>query len=290
LTEEKQIRLGLHQISGFSQADAAKIVAARAAGGAFTSVEDLRRRARLTPSAIERLADADAFRSIGLDRRRALWEARALSPEEAPLFASLSDFGPEADPHLPEMPLAEHVAHDYAHLKLSLKAHPMQFFRPFFATRRAVSFDQLEMIPNNRRVELAGLVLVRQRPGSAKGVIFMTLEDETGPANVIVWPDAFERFRKIVLTARLIGVAGKLQKQGKVIHVIAERLFDWSSMLGDMIADRAPGQAPFGDAGLARADEVRAGISVESRAITAEREANRRARADVLMPKSRDFH
>jgi error-prone DNA polymerase len=284
------VRLGLHQISGFSEADAAKIIAAREAGGAFISVEDVRKRARLTPAAIERLADADAFRSLHLDRRRALWEARALSADDAPLFARLSDFGPESDPHLPDMPLREHVAHDYAHLKLSLKAHPMQFFRTGFAQRRAVTFDQLERIENGRRVELAGLVLVRQRPGSAKGVIFMTLEDETAPANVIVWTDTFERFRKTVLTARLIGVSGKLQKQGKVIHVIADRLVDWTHLLQRLISDRVDSDVDFGLAGLAHADEVRGGICVESRAITATRQAERRARSAVILPKSRDFH
>jgi error-prone DNA polymerase len=228
-------------------------MAARAAGGPFTSMADLRRRARLSPACLERLAHADALRSMGADRRRALWDAKAQQAEDAPLFRALSDFGPEEDPHLPEMPLCEHVAHDYARMKLSLKAHPMTFFRAFFAARGCVASEALSHAANGRRLEIAGLVLVRQRPGSAKGVIFMTLEDEAGVANVIVWAKAFERFRPVVLGGRLISVFGKLQREGKVIHVIAERIVDFSHKLADL----SEGAADLSTAGLARADEAR---------------------------------
>ena len=279
------VRLGLRQITGFSEADAAKIMAARDAGGAFTSLEDLRRRARLTPATLEKLAHADAFRSLQIDRRRALWEAKAQCTEDTPLFQTLSDFGPEEDPHLPVMPLSEHVAHDYARVKLSLKAHPMAFFREFFARRGGVRSDALAAAPNGRRLEIAGLVLVRQRPGTAKGVIFMTLEDEAGAANVIVWPQAFERFRPVVLGGRLVSVFGKLQREGRVIHIIADRIEDYSFKLADL----SDGQANMLEAGLARADEARnpredprQGALTKARMV--------QARATKILPPSRDFH
>jgi error-prone DNA polymerase len=284
--EGEAVRLGLRQISGFSEADAAKIVAARAAGGRFASVEEVRRRARLSPAALERLAHADAFRSLGADRRRALWEAKALRGEDAPLFQALSDFGPEVDPALPEMPLCEHVAHDYARLKLSLKAHPMAFLRAGLAGPRARRAADLPDVASGAWISLSGLVLVRQRPGSAKGVIFMTLEDETGAANAIVWPAAFARHRRIVLTGRLLEVQGRLQKQGKVIHLIAERLIDHTGLLARL----TDGDVDFGEAGMARADEVRSGITTEARALSEVRRAALSHRAQKILPNSRDFH
>jgi len=280
------VRLGLHQITGFSQADAAKIMAARLAGGAFASLEDLRRRARLSPAALERLAHADAFGSIGMDRREALWAARALKPDDTPLFASISEFGPEEDPHLPAMALCEHVAHDYARLKLSLKAHPMAFFRADFDARRTLPAAALAQARTDRRTEVAGLVLVRQRPGTASGVIFMTLEDETGAMNVIVWPKLFERYRRVVLGARLLAVQGKVQREGRVIHVIADRLTDFTHRLAEL----TDGDAMIGDHGMARADEVRAGISTDQRAVSEVRARLKAARAAQILPPSRDFH
>ena len=279
------VRLGLRQITGFSEADAAKIMAAREAGGAFRSVEDLRRRARLTPATLERLAHADAFRSIGVDRRRALWDAKAQCADDAPLFRAISDFGPEEDPHLPVMALAEHVAHDYARLKLSLKAHPMAFFRDRFKAKGAVRSDALASAPNGRRLTIPGLVLVRQRPGSAKGVIFMTLEDEAGGANVIVWPKAFERYRPVVLQGRLISVFGKLQREGAVIHVIADHIEDHSHLLADL----SDGVADMATAGLARADEARSARE-DPRSTALDKASRIKARAAKILPPSRDFH
>ncbi len=287
-TEKKKslpVRLGLRQIAGFSEADAAKIVAARQAGGRFRSVEDLRRRARLFPAALERLAHADAFRSLGLDRRRALWDAKAQRADDTPLFQSMSDFGPEEDPHLPVMALAEHVAHDYARLKLSLKGHPMTFLREGFTAQGAVRSDALALTPNGRRVSVCGLVLVRQRPGSAKGVIFMTLEDEAGVANVIVWPKAFERYRPVVLQGRLISVFGKLQREGAVAHVIADRLEDHSHRLAHL----SDGEADLSAAGLARADEARS-PRADPRCLALDKAARVSARVDKILPPSRDFH
>jgi error-prone DNA polymerase len=284
--EPPAVRLGLRQIIGFSEADAAKIMAARADGGPFESVEDLRRRARLHPRALELLAEADAFRSLGADRRRALWEAKAFRAEDAPLFAQLSDFGPEEDPHLPVMPLAEHVAHDYARVKLSLKAHPMAFLREACGARGAIRSDALSTAPNGKRLTVAGVVLLRQRPGSAKGVIFMTLEDEAGAANIIVWPKTFERFRKEVLTGRMLIVSGKLQREGLVIHLIADRIVDATAMLGELTA----GEFVLEEVGMARADEGRTGVTTEQRLLGRQREEDRRARAEAILPRSRDFH
>jgi len=282
----RPVRLGLRLIKGFSEADAARLMAAREAGGPFRSLEDLRRRARLSPAALEKLAHADAFRSLGVDRRRALWEAHALKGEDVPLFQSLSDFGPEADPALPEMPLCEHVVHDYARLQLSLKAHPLAFLRAAFAARGVVRAVDLERLPGGKRLEVAGLVLVRQRPGSASGVIFITLEDETGTANLIVWPKVFERFRKVVLGARLLRARGRLQKEGRVIHLVCEELIEESHQLAAL----TQGEVSLTQEGLARADEVRGGVCIESRAIGQQRRDARAARLAKILPKSRDFH
>jgi error-prone DNA polymerase len=284
-TTSLPVRLGLRQITGFSESDAAKIMAAREAGGPFRSVEDLRRRARLAPSALERLAHADAFRSLGLDRRRALWDAKAQSADDAPLFRVISDFGPEEDPHLPVMALAEHVAHDYARLKLSLKAHPMAFFRDHFKAHGAVRSEALTQAPNGRRLTIPGLVLVRQRPGSAKGVIFMTLEDEAGVANVIVWPRAFDRYRPAVLQGRLISVFGKLQREGAVIHVIADHIEDHTHLLAHL----SDGAADLSTAGLARADEARSPRD-DPRRTALDKAEILKARAAKIVPPSRDFH
>ena len=179
----------------------------------FTSVRDLWLRSGISRAGLERLAEADAFRSIGLDRRAALWEVRALDPlsaaERLPLFAAAGDSADarlqlEEPVALPLMPPGEHVVSDYRSLSLSLKAHPVSFLRRELAARKIVETERLAEMASGRRVSVAGLVLVRQRPGTASGVIFATLEDETGIANVIVWPKIFERFRAIVLGARLL--------------------------------------------------------------------------------------
>ena len=282
----KALRLGLRLLKGFREADGAKIMAARLAGGAFLSLEDVRRRARLFPASLERLAHADAFGSMAMDRRRALWEASALQAQELPLFASFSDFGPEIDPALPEMPLCEHVAHDYAHLQLSLKAHPLQFFREKLAARRAVSAQALAGLADGRWVEVAGLVLVRQRPGSARGVVFVTLEDETGAANVIIWPDVAERFRRQMMSARLLAVRGRLQKQDGVIHVIAQTLEDLTPWLVDLTQSEAVWKR---DA-FAPGDEMRAGTGGGARAQRARRAKAIQARIEAIAPKSREVH
>jgi DNA polymerase III alpha subunit len=205
------VRLGLRQIKGFREADAQLLMQARRDG--YTSVRDLWLRSGISRAGMERLAEADAFRSIGLDRRAALWEVRALDPlsaaERLPLFAAAgdsTDLQEEPQMALPVMPLGEHVVSDYRSISLSLKAHPVTFLREKLSAQGIVATEKLAEMQSGRRVSVAGLVLVRQRPGTASGVIFATLEDETGVANIIVWPKIFERFRPIVLGARLLRV------------------------------------------------------------------------------------
>jgi error-prone DNA polymerase len=201
-------------------------------------MNDLHRRSRIGIGALTRLAAADAFGSLGLSRRAAAWAIRALRETALPLFEA-ADTG--AGPSALEMPepafalkparAGREVVDDYAALGFSLKAHPVVFLRESLDRRGVLRAMDLARVKDGRRVRIAGLVLVRQRPGSAKGVMFITLEDETGAANLIVWPSLLERFRRVVFTAGMMGVAGRLQREGEVIHVIAERLVDLSAAL-----------------------------------------------------------
>jgi error-prone DNA polymerase len=247
------VRLGLRQIVGAREEDMRRLVERRGQG--YDSVRDLWLRSGLSSAALERLADADAFRSLGLDRRQALWAVRGLDrvgdQDDLPLFASRPARETEPDARLPSMPLGAHVVEDYRRLSLSLKAHPTSFMRARLSARGILRSEALAKVRNGERVTVAGLVLVRQRPGTAKGVIFMTLEDETGIANIIVWPKAFERLRAIVLGARFIAVTGKLQSESGVIHVVAERMNDLTPMLGLL------SEAGHTVGALARADEVK---------------------------------
>jgi error-prone DNA polymerase len=247
------LRLGFRQISGCSEADGRQIESVRGAG--FDSVRDFWLRTGLKPSAIERLAAADAFRSLGLDRRDALWAVRALQrsgdKDDLPLLKRVKMPELEPDAGLPPMLLGEQVVEDYRRLHLSLKAHPVAFLRADLARRGILRHEELPAIPSGRRVKVGGLVLVRQRPGTAAGVIFMTLEDETAIANTIVWPKIFETFRPVVLGARLISVTGKLQSESGVIHVVAERLEDLTALLRRLSQDHGCVES------LARADAVK---------------------------------
>jgi error-prone DNA polymerase len=247
------VRLGLRQIVGVKEKDMLRLVERRGQG--YDSVRDLWLRSDLSSAVLEKLADADAFRSLGLDRRQALWAVRGLDrvgdQDDLPLFASRPERDTEPDARLPPMPLGAHVVEDYRRLSLSLKAHPASFMRARLSARGSLRAEALRSVKNGARVTVAGLVLVRQRPGTARGVIFMTLEDETGVANIIVWPKIFERLRAIVLGARFVAVTGKLQSEQGVIHVVAERMADLTPMLG-LLSET--GQTI--DA-LAHADEVR---------------------------------
>ena len=285
------LRLGFRQISGFSQDDGETIERTRGAG--FDSIRDLWLRTRLQPAALERLAEADAFRSLGLDRRDALWAVRALrrtgDKDDLPLFARAAMPQQEPDVALPPMRLGEHVVEDYRSLHLSLKAHPLSFLRADLTTRGVLRHERLATIPSGRRVTVAGLVLVRQRPGSASGVIFMTLEDETDIANVIVWPKIFETYRPVVLGTRLVSVTGKLQNADGVVHIVADRLDDLSPLLR-RLADCAPQPDT-----LARADEIRR--PQPDRRVSRGRllhadslELNPPETVARIMPKGRNFH
>jgi error-prone DNA polymerase len=277
------LRLGLREIGGLKEDDMRQLVARRGAG--YDSVRDVWLRSGLSPAVIERLADADAFRSLGHDRRAALWAARGFNrvggQEDLPLFAQGDDLTREPDFALPAMPLGEQVIEDYRTLKLSLKAHPAGLLRSELSARGAVRAEQLETSKNGARVRACGLVLVRQRPGTASGVIFMTLEDETHIANIIVWPKVFERYRAETLGARLLAVDGRVQSESGVVHVVAERLIDYTPLLAQLST------ATLKEV-VARADEIRRPGS-DARVRVQER-AEDIARAHGAMPKGRNFH
>ena len=229
----RAVRLGLRQIDGFSEDWAKTIESVRGCG--FDSVRDLWLRTHLPPKALEILAHADAFNSLGLSRRDALWAVKALrragDKDDLPLFARAAMPEMEPDVHLPSMPPGEQVIEDYRHLHLSLKAHPVSFLRAELDARGIVRHELLPMLVPGRRVTIGGLVLVRQRPGTGNA-IFMTLEDETAIANTIVWPRKFEEYRPVVMGARLISVTGVLQNEKNVIHIVADRFEDLTHLLG----------------------------------------------------------
>ncbi len=230
--EAAALRLGLRQIKRFAEADANRLVAARDNdGGRFTDVAALAR-SGIGRSALETLARADAFRSIGLDRRQALWAVRGIDDAPAlPLLDQIESAPDDAPAVLPAMALGEHVADDYRTLRLSLKAHPLALLRAGLADDGYVPCSTLVTARSGAPVAVAGLVITRQRPGSAKGVLFVTLEDETGVANLVVWSSVYERFHRAALGAGLMGVRGSLQREGQVIHVVAEQLCDESHRL-----------------------------------------------------------
>ena len=244
LDEGWSLRLGLRQIDGLPEHVAAALVDARETGGAFADVVALRDRARLSPAHIERLAAADAFTSLALPRRQALWDARTLvSGADLPLFrfADERDEGAERRvTQLPAMPLSEEVVADYQTQRLSLKAHPLSFLRAGLTARGFVRAADLRARKFRSMVQLAGVVLIRQRPGSAKGVCFITLEDESGIANLVVWPDAMEKYRKVIMGSRLMEVRGRVEYDDEVIHVIAAHLTDATHALLALSDDLLP--------------------------------------------------
>ncbi|MDQ2103543.1 error-prone DNA polymerase [Azospirillum isscasi] len=232
------LRLGLRLVRGMDEEDARRLALCRGAG--YRDPYDLWRRARMPVAALERLATADAFRSAGLDRRAALWAVKALGDQPLPLFAGLADSAQEEpEALLPAMALGEHVVMDYRSLCLSLKAHPMALLRDGFTG--VAPAERLGRVRAGTRLTVAGLALVRQRPGSADGVVFITLEDETGIANLVIMPDVFETFRKTILGARLMAATGRVERNGKpnpeggeVIHLRVERLTDLTHRLRDL--------------------------------------------------------
>ncbi|MDA1133197.1 MAG: error-prone DNA polymerase, partial [Proteobacteria bacterium] len=234
------LRLGFRQVRGLREVDAERLMTARTRP--YRDVEDLWRRSRLGPDGLEKLAQADAFGSMGLSRREGLWAVRPLGPAPLPLFARDQEEGGDGDAEpavtLPVAGIGEEVIEDYRAIRMSLKRHPMALLRPGLA--RITTAADLEHRAAESWVKVAGLVICRQRPGTASGVVFMTLEDETGVSNLIVWPSVFERYRKVVLGAQVVGVTGKLQREGIVLHVVAAKMFDLSARLGELL----PGQPP----------------------------------------------
>ncbi|HVV55501.1 MAG TPA: error-prone DNA polymerase, partial [Mucilaginibacter sp.] len=255
------VRLGFRQVKGLNEQDMQLLIAARGMG--FTSISQLSD-AGIPQAAIEKLADADAFRSLQLDRREALWEVPALSDKPIGLFSGQpSESALEGQISLPFMSQAEHVIHDYATTGLSLKAHPVSFVREKLDMLRVLETGKLPKLKDGDPVKVAGLVTVRQRPGTAKGVLFITIEDETGFANLVVWADKFDQYRKEILQTRLLMVEGKVQIEGKVIHVVVNKCFNLSRMLLKLTPEQQ--DAPV--LTLARADETSAAIPTERNTI-----------------------
>ncbi|MEL7217661.1 MAG: error-prone DNA polymerase, partial [Pseudomonadota bacterium] len=297
------LRLGLRQVDGLHEHIAAQLIAEREEKGRYRDVAELRERAGLSPSHIERLASADCFTSMGLSRRQALWDARSLvAGPDLPLFKAAAERDEGAEriaTHLPQMPLSEEVVADYQTTRLSLKAHPMAFLRPALADRGFVRACDLRNRKFRSMVQVAGVVLIRQRPGSAKGVCFITLEDETGVINLVVWPDLKEKQRKVVMGARLMEVRGRVEYDDEVIHVIAHHMTDATDRLYALSDDML-------NAPVARADHVTSPLvshkippgrdAVRPREIIDELPPGNlpnvtgHPRNHRIIPKSRDFH
>ncbi len=245
------LRLGFRQVKGLREDDVQILIANRFKG--YHTIQQLNT-AGLSQAAIELLSDADAFRSINLDRREALWEVPALADKPIGLFEKQpSESAKETQITLPFMTDGEHVVQDYAAIGLSLKAHPVSFVREKLKLLHVTAANDLSALKNGYHVKVAGLVTVRQRPGTAKGVVFITIEDETGFANLVVWQNLFDQYRKEIVQSRLLMVEGKLQVEGEVIHVVVKRCFNLTGLLSKLTAK---GNEDIPVMTLARADET----------------------------------
>ena len=291
------VRLGMRMVRGLANTDAAKIVAARA-DRAFASVDDLWRRAGVPSASLVQLAEADAFGpALGLARRQALWAIKALRDEPLPLFAAVAarDDEPVAEIEEPEVALkpmtaGSEVVEDYRHVGLTLRRHPVAFLRADLRARRIVTCEDAMQARDGRWLEAAGLVLVRQRPGSAKGVLFITLEDETGIANLVVWPQTFEKFRRVVMGASMLAVCGRVQREGEVVHLVAHQLADLSADLATVGSRDAAFPLPHG-----RGDQVKEGGRPDPRELPPKGLRTRDLytpdlHIDTIKVKSRNFH
>ncbi len=251
--DREAVRLGMRLVKGLSNKHAGDIIACRQ-DKPFQSIDDLWRRAGVPVAALVCLAEADAFLpSLGLSRREALWVIKGLRDEPLPLFAAaaarenaLIEELQEPEVNLLPMTSGGEVVQDYGHMGLTLREHPMSFLRQDLARRRIITCSEAYKSNDGRWLEVAGLVLIRQRPGSAKGVIFMTLEDETGIANAIVWVKTFEKYRRVVLSASMVGIYGKLQREGEVVHIVAHRITDLSNILRSVGERDKPFPLPHG--------------------------------------------
>ena len=222
------LRLGMKIVHGLPEIHAARIIAARDQRP-FSSVEDLWRRSGVPLATLEKLAKADAFQSLGLNRRQALWAIRGLGESPLPLLEAAERR--EEPVSLVPLTAGREVVEDYRATQLTLRQHPLFFLRAELSRRRIIRCSDLQNTRDGRRVEVAGIILVRQKPGSAKGVLFITIEDETGVANIILWPDRFEAQRTVVMSSAMISVTGVVQREGEVIHVIASRIHDQTDLL-----------------------------------------------------------
>ncbi|HHY48574.1 MAG TPA: error-prone DNA polymerase [Alphaproteobacteria bacterium] len=287
IRSDKAIRLGFAQVSGLREEHANLIVARRGKG--YDSVRHLWLRTGLPIATLEQLAAADAFGSLGLSRRDALWAIKGLrgAADRLPLFAAsgLPSHSEEPDADLPPMPPGEAVVHDYRMLSLSLKAHPVSFLRAMLEGRGIRPAHTLATARDGELVEVAGLVLVRQRPGTASGIIFATLEDETGVANIVIWNKVFEANRRVVLGARMLAVRGQLQREGLVIHVVARTFTDLTPPLIALARGHDIGNAALMPADGGRGYRTTGGGEAERR-----RHATIEQRAYAALPRGRNFH
>jgi error-prone DNA polymerase len=278
-TNRHAVRLGMRLVKGLAVADSARIVAARM-NASFETVDDVWRRSHVPTEALVQLAEADAFLpSLKLQRRDAIWAIKALRDEPLPLFAAASEREARAiteqqEPEvaLRQMTAGHNVVADYSHVGLTLRDHPIAFLRKELTARRIVTCAEAMNARDGRWLMTAGLVLVRQKPGSAKGVMFITIEDETGPANLVVWPSLFERRRRIVLGSSMMAINGRVQREGEVAHLVAQQLFDLSGELaeltdrdldfklptgrGDEFAHGSPGSPDSRDAAAAKPRDI----------------------------------
>lgn len=284
----KAVRLGFRQVDGVREDEMEALMRARGQG--FDTLDEVRLRTGLTRRAMELLAAADAFGSLGLCRRDALWAVRGdTAGSTLPLFeaAKLAEQGRDSVTQLPRMPDSEQVIQDYQTTRLSLKDHPLRFLRPFYDSQRILTTAEAVAMPDGQRVETCGLVLVRQRPGSANGVVFITIEDELGIANIVVWKRVMERFRPIVMGARILSVRGRVQSADSVTHIVAEQLIDRSADLAllseECMTDPLKGV-------LANADEVKRPIPEGRWPAAEEGDMRRHPRNVRAIPRSRDFH
>ncbi|WP_075292905.1 error-prone DNA polymerase [Pararhizobium arenae] len=291
------VRLGMRVVKGLAQSDVARIVLART-DQPFESADDMWRRSGVPTASLVKLAEADAFLpSLRLERRQALWDIKALRDEPLELWAAaaereaktLSEMR-EPEVHLKSMAEGREVVEDYAHTGLTLRAHPMSFLRRDLTAKRVVTCAEAMGERDGRWLWTAGLVLVRQRPGSAKGVMFLTLEDETGIVNAVVWPNLFEKQRRILMSATMMGIHGKIQREGEVVHLVAQRLFDFSADLSQIAGRDGDFPLPFG-----RGDEVKHGGGPDPRdkpkpAVQARDIYIPDLHIDTLRLKSRNFH
>ncbi|HSX56139.1 MAG TPA: error-prone DNA polymerase [Sphingomonas sp.] len=292
------IRLGMRIVQGLDAKDTNRILKARMAGGPFISIEDVWRRSAVKPAVLERLARADAFQALGLNRRQALWAIKGMGQKPLDLFTAADaragrTVAESTEPSVALVPLTagREVVEDYRATQLSLRAHPLSFLRDRLATRGIAKCADLMQMKDGARVEVAGLILVRQRPGTASGIVFVTLEDETGIANVVLWSDRFEANRRTVMSATMLAIRGRVQREGIVIHVIADTITNLTGMLREVGEIDLPPAVMPGD-GATHGGTIDPRDRPQPRQHPAAGWPPRRSlkTPDLIPVKSRDFH